>query len=73
MAVVEVVREKCETIVFGDLKIGETFRWRDKIYLKYSMSRMDMDCAFSFEENLAVQFSGSAEVAPVKCKLIVEG
>ena len=72
MGLVEVVRKKCEMIVFADLKIGETFRWRDKIYLKYSMSRMDMDCAFSFEENLAVQFSGSEEVTPVNCKLIVE-
>lgn len=74
MAVVEVVDGKCDkTVRFDAVEVGETFRWNNKIYLKYSMTRVGMDCAFSFEENIAVHFSGSAVVVPVKCKLVVEG
>lgn len=74
MGLVEVVdKEYDKTVLFETLKIGETFRRGDKIYLKYSTSRVGPDYAFSFEENLAVHFSGSAEVIPVNCKLIVEG
>lgn len=73
MGLVEVVREKCETTVFADLEIGETFRYQDKIYLKYFMSRMDMDSAFSFEDNRPVIFTGKEKVTRVNCKLVVEG
>lgn len=73
MGLVEVVRENHKTVLFCDLKIGETFRWDGRIYLKYSESRMCMDSAFSFENNLAVDFSGCEKVTPVNCKLIVEG
>lgn len=75
MGRIEVVNKEFDkTVRFADLKIGETFRWNNKIYLKLSMScRMDMDNSFSFEENIAVHFSGNAAVIPINCKLVVEG
>lgn len=72
MGLVEVVREKYETIVFADLAIGETFRYKDRIYLKYFVSRMDTDSAFAFEDNRPVIFNGMEKVTRVNCKLVVE-
>lgn len=73
MGYVEIVDKKPNnTVDFGYLKIGETFKHNGKIHVKICSGEMQTAYALSFHDNCLVAFNSKCQVVPVKCKLIVE-